>query len=171
MGFVAQQPSTSVDTALQTYIKEHDLAIRDSLDEPPQVTDIRTRLAILEESGLLDPASSCDADLRRYADSLRSSLGTYSRMSPAARASLAKQSPKERPLGANPFIEWVESVFRYAMSRTETLHPIMGVPLWWLCWLLSMGFYIGAFIGFLAVVVLSLLYFYIGMDWLFHRLF
>jgi hypothetical protein len=94
MGFVTQEPSSSADMALQRYIKEYALAVRESLEEPPQITDIRTRLSILEESGLLDPANSRDEGLKRYADSLRSSLEMYSLMSPAARAALAERAPK-----------------------------------------------------------------------------
>jgi hypothetical protein len=170
-GFVAEEPSSSVDAALQTYIREYGLAVRESLNESVEITDIRTRLAILEESGLLDPANSRDADLRRYADCLRSSLGMYSCMSPAAQALLAKQSSEKRPRVLQGLREWVEDVFRYAMRRTGSLHPIVGVPLWWLCWVTFMGFVIGAAVIFLAVAGLSIAYFYIGMDWLFHKLF
>jgi hypothetical protein len=92
MGFLRLEPSSSIDRALQAYIEEHSLVVRHSLDEPPQITNVRTRLAILEASGMVDRANSRDEGLMGYADLLRSLLDNYSQISPEARAALATRA-------------------------------------------------------------------------------
>jgi hypothetical protein len=47
LGRVSANPSVSIEEVLAQFVREHDLAAREHLDEPQYMTDLRTRLRIL----------------------------------------------------------------------------------------------------------------------------
>lgn len=77
-----QNPSLSLEDALNDYIRTYHLAVRASLDEPAKVTAVRTKLQILEESMISDPDLCKNDQVQAYVDVLRSNVAMFDSLSP-----------------------------------------------------------------------------------------
>jgi hypothetical protein len=83
MQCITANPSISVEEVLEQYIKKHDLAVPQHLDEPAKATAARTKLQVLEESSL---AKDCDdPQFQNYLLHLRTLVLSFDKMSPEAR--------------------------------------------------------------------------------------
>jgi len=79
-----RNPSESLESALDAYIKKYSLRVSHSLEEPALITDKRTKLKVLEESAFSDSAN-CDApEVAAYIHSLRAMVVMFDTLSPEA---------------------------------------------------------------------------------------
>jgi len=85
-GRVSADPAVSVEEILDQFIREHDFGAREHLDEPQYITDLRTRLRILQrlERFVRDhPACGREPRFQKSLAELRSLVGTLATMSPS----------------------------------------------------------------------------------------
>jgi len=83
MQCITANPSISIEEVLEQYIKKHDLAVPQHLDEPAKATAARTKLQILEESSLAKDRD--DPQFQNYLNGLRFLVQMVDAMSPEAR--------------------------------------------------------------------------------------
>jgi len=88
-----QNPSMTLEDALNEYIRIHSLAVRHTLDEPQKITAARTKLKIMEGWMAEDPEPQADQEIQLYMDILRTTVQHIEQLSPEV-----LQRMKEREL-------------------------------------------------------------------------
>lgn len=83
--WLARIPDGNLVDGLEEYIRQFDVRICHSADEPPEITDTRTKLQLLEGSMFLDPKRYEDRTFRLWVASLRMVLKSYDAGSPHMR--------------------------------------------------------------------------------------
>ena len=69
-----QDPHENIESHLSAFVHEYGLCVRKELDEPEKITDIRTKLAVLQKSELWN---SSDQNLQTYIMAMQVNLKQY----------------------------------------------------------------------------------------------
>jgi hypothetical protein len=75
-------PALSLDDALNLYIKKHNLMIRTCLDEPENISVIRTKLKIMEEMLSVEPEFRQNSQVADYVANLRRMVDAFNSLTP-----------------------------------------------------------------------------------------
>jgi hypothetical protein len=75
-------PSLNLDDALNLYIKKHNLMIRTCLDEPENISVIRTKLQIMEEMLSVEPEFVQNSQIADYVANLRRAVDAFNSLTP-----------------------------------------------------------------------------------------
>ena len=85
-------PSLNLDDALNLYIEKYHLMIRAHLDEPENISIVRTKLQILEEMLSLEPEFGQDPQVMGYVTKLRLFVDGINSLSPECLKHMKEQA-------------------------------------------------------------------------------
>lgn len=87
-------PSLNLDDALNLYIEKHSLMIRTCLDEPENVSVIRTKLQIMEEMVSAEPDFGQNSQITEYVANLRRAVDAFNSLTPECLKHMNEQGQK-----------------------------------------------------------------------------
>jgi hypothetical protein len=85
-------PSLNLEDALNLYIKKYNLMIRTCIDEPENISVIRTKLQILEEMLLVEPEFRQNSQIADYVNNLRMMVDAFNSLTPECLKHMKEQT-------------------------------------------------------------------------------
>lgn len=81
-----QNPTLSLEDALNQYISTFNLSVRRDIDEPERIALARTKIKVLENSVFGDPKNMTDGQVQNYLEGLKALLTMYEMLDPEGKS-------------------------------------------------------------------------------------